>query len=96
MEPVDATLHFLELSPTVWPLLTYCSKWSFSGRLRSPKIDSFGDPKWCHLRLGSRLGSRLPGLGSRLGYRVPGKVSWVEERRGKGGIREERSGEQRR
>ena len=44
-----ATLHFLELSLTVWRLLTYCSKWSFSGRLRSPEMESFGDPKWSHL-----------------------------------------------
>ena len=24
-------------------------KWSFSGRLGSPEMDSFGDPKWSHL-----------------------------------------------
>ena len=40
---VDATPPFLELSPTVWPLLTSCSKWSFSGRLGGPEMDPFGD-----------------------------------------------------
>ena len=30
---MSQTLHFLELSPTARPLLTCCSKWSFSGSL---------------------------------------------------------------
>ena len=30
MELMCPTLHFLELSPTARPLLTSCSKWSFS------------------------------------------------------------------
>ena len=49
-----ATPHFLELSPTVWPLLNSWTKWSFSGRLGGPEMDPFGDPKWTHL--GSRNG----------------------------------------
>ena len=46
--------HFLELSPTVWPLLTCCTKWSLSGPLGGPEMDSFGDPKWSPL--GTRNG----------------------------------------
>ena len=48
------TPHFLELSRTVWPLLTSCTKWSFSGPLGGPEMDPFGDPKWTHL--GTRNG----------------------------------------
>ena len=44
-----ATLHFLELSPTLSWEFAHSSKWSFSGRLGSPEMDSFGDPKWSHL-----------------------------------------------
>ena len=44
-----ATPHFLELSLMLWTELTYSYKWSFSGRLESPEMESFGDPKWSHL-----------------------------------------------
>ena len=44
-----ATLHFLELSPMLSWELPRSPKWSFSGRLGSPEMDSFGDPKWSHL-----------------------------------------------
>ena len=44
-----ATLHFSRLSLTVWTELTHSYKWSFSGRLGSPEMDSFGEPQWFHL-----------------------------------------------
>ena len=46
---VFQTLHFLELSPTLSWEFAHSSKWSFSGRLGSPEMDSFGDLKWSHL-----------------------------------------------
>ena len=49
------TLHFSRLSPTVWTELTNCPKWSFSGRLGSPEMDSFGNPKWSHLETENEL-----------------------------------------
>ena len=36
---VPATLHFLELPPTLWAELTHCPRWSFSGSFR-------GVPGW--------------------------------------------------
>ena len=54
MDPGAPTPHFSELSLMVWTELACCPKWSFSGRLGSPEMDSFGDPKWSHL--GTRNG----------------------------------------
>ena len=55
------TLHFLELSPTLSWEFAHSSKWSFSGRVGSPEMDSFGDPKWLHLgtRNGIIWGSKM-------------------------------------
>ncbi len=59
--------HFLELSPTVWPLLNSWTKWSFSGRLGDPEMDPFGDPKWSHLgtRNGLIWGPKMGSFGDR-------------------------------
>ena len=43
------TLHFSKLSFMLSWEFAHSSKWSFSGRLGSPEMDSFGDPKWSHL-----------------------------------------------
>ena len=43
------TLHFLELSPMLSWEFAHSPRWSFSGRLGSPEMDPFGDPKWSHL-----------------------------------------------
>ena len=43
---MGATLHFLELSPTLWWELTHCSEWSFSGPFWDPERDRKWIPKW--------------------------------------------------
>ena len=40
---------FQQLSAIITVRLVNCCKWSFSGCLGSPEMDSFGDPKWSHL-----------------------------------------------
>ena len=45
-----------------------CTKWSFSGRLGCPEMDSFGDPKWTHLgtRNGPVWGPKMGPFGDRI------------------------------
>ena len=66
MSLVDPTLHFLELSPKARPLLTNSSKWSFSGRLGSPEMDSFSDLQWSPLGTenGLILGPQMDSFGN--------------------------------
>ena len=55
MDPVDPTLHFSELTPTLWSFLTNSSNWSFSVPFGGPFRTSFGDHFGPHLETISDL-----------------------------------------
>ena len=43
---IEATLHFLKLSPRLWWELPRCSEWSFSGPFWDPERERKWVPKW--------------------------------------------------
>ena len=68
---IEPTVHFSKLSLMGWRFLHCCQKWSFSGRLGSPEIVSFGDPKWSHLGTENKLirGPKIDSCWNRIGDR---------------------------
>ena len=65
------TLHFSRLSRTARWFFACGPKWSFSGRLGSPEMESFGDPKWSHLDTKHEFirGSKMDSCEDRFGDR---------------------------